>query len=177
MNNTLPNLKFSPSLRVIHSLMALCILFELITGLIMALDLTPYFSQILAFHRPVGILLFGLIFLRIIVRFATKNPLLPVETPVDQKIAAYSMQIALYFLMLGMPLSGWLMTSAGGYPVRIWGDFILPGLVAKNASLHTVFAGWHLWLAVALAVLIVLHIMAAFYHKHILRDDIYQRMF
>jgi cytochrome b561 len=83
---------------------------------------------------------------------------------------------ALYALLFAMPLTGWLGSSASGFAVRWFNLFAIPNPLAKDRSLgHALYAA-HSLLAIALGVILVLHIAAAVRHHWILKDDILRRM-
>jgi cytochrome b561 len=78
--------------------------------------------------------------------------------------------------MFALPLSGWLMNSAGGYPLPFFGLFDLPDIARRNESLFQLWIAVHRWLAWALALLLVVHAAAALRHHWQLRDDTLRRM-
>ncbi len=82
----------------------------------------------------------------------------------------------LYLLMLAVPLSGWVMSSAGGFPVVYFGVFQLPDLVAKDKELFELMKSVHFGLNKALLALVVLHVAAAIKHHYVDRDDVLARM-
>jgi cytochrome b561 len=75
-----------------------------------------------------------------------------------------------------MPLSGWLMSSAKGFPVVYLGLWKLPDLIAKNEALSETFKDGHYLFATALLIFIGLHIAAALKHHFIDKDAILSRM-
>jgi len=83
----------------------------------------------------------------------------------------------LYVLMLAMPITGWMLSSAAGFPVSFFGLFILPDIFSPNENLRFLFAETHKWLGYGFIALIGVHAAAAFYHYFIYRDNILRRMF
>ena len=81
----------------------------------------------------------------------------------------------LYALMLGMPLMGWVMSSAGGYPVKVFG-LEIPAIVEKNPELGKLANQLHELGGYVLIGLILLHIGAAIYHQFIRKDGLLARM-
>jgi cytochrome b561 len=79
-------------------------------------------------------------------------------------------------LLFAMPLSGWMMSSARGFPVSWFGFFTLPDLVPKNKSLYRALLTTHETLAWVLAAVVTLHVAAALKHHFMLRDDVLRRM-
>jgi cytochrome b561 len=96
--------------------------------------------------------------------------------PPWQRRAASIAHAALYLLMFLLPLSGWLFSSASGYPVKYLGLIPLPDLVAKDKELAEVFKEIHEVLAFSLAAIVVAHVGGALQHHLIDRDDTLARM-
>lgn len=130
--------------------------------------------QLYGWHKAFGILALGLIVLRVIWRLINITPQL--YLPRLEKIAAYAMHWSLYVVMMAMPLTGWLMSSAAGRPVSFFGLFTLPNLMQPNKAWQHFFASAHGWLAYALIAMIIIHTLAALKHYFIDKDDILQRM-
>ena len=130
--------------------------------------------KLYGWHKAFGILVLGLALLRIIWRLSNKTPNLAI--PKLELIAARLAHVGLYALMLAMPLSGWLMSSAAGLPPSFFGLFTLPSLVAPSDELRHVFGFMHQWFAYGLIALIAVHTLAALKHHFIDKDDILRRM-
>ena len=81
------------------------------------------------------------------------------------------MHLAFYAQMFAVPVTGWLMSSAGGYPLPFFGLFEVPDLVATNEFMFRLWIAVHRWLAYALALFLGLHAGAALHHHFSLRDD------
>ena len=75
-----------------------------------------------------------------------------------------------------MPLAGWAYSSAAGFPVVGFGVLPLPDWVGVDRNLAAALKLLHKGLAVSLAVLVVLHVAAAFKHHFVDRDGLLQRM-
>src|SRR5205085_10344839 len=130
----------------------------------------------LARHKSVGITILGLALIRLMWRGATPPPPLPdTLRPYERALARFT-HAALYFLLFAMPLSGWMMSSARGFPVSWFGFFQLPDLVPKNKALYEALLTTHGTLAVVLAVVVALHVAGALKHHFIHKDDVLRRM-
>ncbi|MEO1292186.1 MAG: cytochrome b [Pseudomonadota bacterium] len=175
--------------RVIHWVMALMIFGLLGVGSYMT-DLPIGFERIemTQTHKSVGFVVFTLAVLRVLWRFANRtSPELPEEMPSWQKRASHWSHRALYVLIFLMPLSGWLMSTASplndpdAYPVQIknqvFGLFEMPDpFPTGNEALSDFFATVHEYTALVLAILVVVHILAALKHHLIDKDRILMRM-
>ncbi len=109
--------RFALPLRLIHWTMAALILAMLFIGVGMVSTVGPAYSALLQLHRPIGASLFVLVVLRLAIRLATGAPPLPADLPKAQQAVAKGSHLLLYAAMLAMPLIGWAMLSAGGFPV------------------------------------------------------------
>jgi len=132
----------------------------------------------LARHKSVGITILGLALIRLLWRWTNPTPPLPdTLRPYERALARFT-HAALYFLLFAMPFSGWMMSSARGFPVSWFGfrSMQLPDLVPKNQALYHVLVTTHGTLAVVLLVVVALHMAAALKHHFVLKDDVLRRM-
>src|SRR5690606_12511666 len=79
-------------------------------------------------------------------------------------------------LMLAIPLSGWLMSSAQGFSVVWFGVVPLPDLVSRNAGLGEALNGVHVALNYLLLLAVAGHVAAALHHHFIQKDTVLARM-
>ena len=168
--------RFTPIQRVLHWLMAACILAMLFIGVGMASTVMPKYLPLVSVHKSLGIAIFVLALLRLAIRLRYGAPALPTDLPLPMKLAAHLSHYALYALMLGMPLIGWAMLSAAGYPVVVFGSVYLPALVPQSDSLHALLWGAHYYLAFAFFALFLAHLAAALFHALVRRDGVFQTM-
>ena len=120
---------FSPAARVLHWLMALMILTMLFVGVGMVATVSEWHTWLVGIHKPLGIAILLLAIVRIAVRWRRPPPPLPADLPAPQKLAAHASHWLLYALMIAMPLIGWAMLSAGGYPVMLSSSLRLPPIL------------------------------------------------
>lgn len=130
----------------------------------------------LARHKSVGITILGLAVLRLIWRRLNPTPALPPGLKPYERVLAHFTHGALYVLLFAMPLSGWMMSSARGFPVSWFGWVQLPDLVPKNRRLYDALVDTHEALALVLAAVVALHVAAALKHHYFLKDDVLRRM-
>jgi len=127
-------------------------------------------------HKSLGMLLLLLALARIGWKLANRGLPPPVPMAKVQRIAAAAGHGLLYLLLLAQPISGWIMSSAAGYPVSLFGLFEFPALVSENHDLHESLEEVHEVLFTVLAVVAVLHALAAVYHHFFVKDDTLRRM-
>ena len=162
--------------RILHWLMAILILAMLYVGAGMVSTASARYPQLLAWHRPLGIAVLILALLRLGVRLTHRPPPLPGDLPVLQAVAAKASHYVLYALMIAMPLIGWAMLSAGGYPIVLLWGIHLPPIAPVSAPLHALLWTAHQYLALAFFALILLHLAAGLFHTLIRRDGVFESM-
>lgn len=130
---------------------------------------------LLANHKSVGLTILGLVVLRLAWRFVAPLPP-PLPMPHWQRIAANVSHGALYALLLFMPMTGWLMSSASNVPVSWFNLFPVPNLTAADEGLAGLFEATHEAMAKVLIVLAGLHVTAALKHALVDRDGALARI-
>lgn len=170
-----PPRHFNLTARVLHWSMAVLILTMLFVGIgmVASLSLRP---TLVSLHRPIGIAILMLVIVRLVNRLRHPPPPLPADLPRMQVLGAKASHWLLYGLMMAMPLVGWSMLSAGGYPVLMFGGFSLPPITPHDATLYALLRSAHTWLALLLFATILMHLAAALYHAWIRRDGVFPSM-
>ncbi len=170
------SLRHAASLIVLHWLIALLVLANLALGLYVSdLRLSPTKLQLIAYHKWIGMTVLLLVLPRLLLRFIRPAPP-PLPGPAWQRKAAAATHGLLYVLMIAVPMTGWLMSSAKGFPVVMFGAVQLPDLVGKSEALGDFFEEAHEWLTNGLLALVLLHVAAALKHHLIDRDATLARM-
>jgi cytochrome b561 len=129
-----------------------------------------------ALHKSIGMLLFTLALCRLIWALFSNRPALPATTPLYEKVLARISQALLYILVIVMPLTGWLMSSAANVPVVIFGLIKLPSLVEPDESFMESMQGAHEIQSLVLLTLTTLHILAALRHHFVKKNNILHTM-
>ena len=166
---------FSPVQRLLHWLMAICILAMLFIGVGMVSTINPDYLTLVAIHKPLGLAILVLAVLRLIIRIRLGAPSLPVDMPEPMKIAAHLSHYIFYALMLVLPVLGWAMLSAADYPVIVLG-MTLPPIAPHSNQLHTILWNLHRALALCFFALILLHLAAALFHLMVRKDGVFEAM-
>jgi len=126
-------------------------------------------------HRHAGLFVLALFVARLVIRSRLRRPRSHDGTAWPFRVAAALTHVALYALLLGMPLLGWALSNAQGKPVHFFGA-TLPALVGDDEDLADRLQAWHLDAAWVLLALVSLHIAAALFHHFVLRDGVLRRM-
>ncbi|MCU0971265.1 MAG: cytochrome b [Gammaproteobacteria bacterium] len=172
-----PPARYTATAIGLHWLIALAIFATFTLGVYMHdLPLSPDKLRLYSWHKWAGVTIFLLVVLRVAWRLTHQPPELPATVPAWQRRVAALAHGLLYVLMLAIPLSGWLMSSAKGFPTVLYGVLPLPDLLGKDAQLGELLATVHKALNLTMAGLVLAHVGAALKHHVIDRDDVLRRM-
>jgi cytochrome b561 len=168
---------YHPVAKTLHWITALLVLGMIGVGLWMV-DLPIGVTKLLAYawHKWIGLVVLTLTVLRLLWRWYSPPPPLPdTVTAWESRLAPVS-HGALLVLLLAMPVSGWLMSSAGGVTVYWFGMVQLPDLVARDPLTFEMLRVTHHQLAWVLIALLAVHVSAVVHHDVVRRDGIFRRM-
>ena len=163
--------RWGPVSQLLHWLIVLLILGMGTVGLVMTeMRNSPDKIQVYLLHKSFGLTVLALITLRLLWRLYAGAPNPVPGTPHWQERIASLTHGALYALVFAMPISGWLLNSAAGFPLRWFNLFNLPSIAAKNEALHELAVEVHEWLFWTLIAVALVHAAAAIYH-HVFQHD------
>jgi cytochrome b561 len=160
--------------RLLHWTMAVLILVMLFIGVAMVSSVSDY-AQLVAIHRPIGILILVLVAVRLINRLLSPPPPLPAMPPL-LRFVAHASHWLLYGLMFALPLVGWGMLSAAGNPITLIGSFHLPPILPHDKALYAILRPAHTVLAYLLFATFLAHLGAALTHALIFKDGVFRSM-
>lgn len=163
--------------RAFHWSMALVMLGLLALGFWMVwMPVSPFKFELYGWHKSFGLVILGFGVMRLFWRFMSVHPAALPSHAQWERFLSITIHIVLYISIIGMPLSGWLMSSAGEYPVRFFGMFDMPVLSGKNEALYDLMKVVHELFSFALIGAIGLHIAGALKHALLDRDETLRRM-
>lgn len=174
--NTVSRLVYTTPARLLHWTMAALILLMLFIGVVMTSISTPERQSLIALHKTIGvlILLFGVV--RLGWRIFNPPPHAPADEPQWRRLVAEATHWLFYALIFAMPLIGWAMQSAAGYPVSVFGGLYLPAIAPQSGELHALLRAAHRIGAYLLYGLFIMHVSAALFHTMVLEDGTLKRM-
>lgn len=176
-NEQSASLHYTGTAKVLHWLVALIIIGLFVLGQYMSdLSMSPRKLQLYSWHKWFGVTVFLLVLVRLGWRLTHQPPRLPAQMPKLQQLASHVGHMTLYGLMLAIPISGWLMSSAKGYQTVWFGVLPIPDLLGKDKLLGDLLAELHGALNGVLMFIVVIHVIAALKHHFIDRDDVLKRM-
>lgn len=126
-------------------------------------------------HFSLGLLVFGLVWLRIVFRVLGGTPDIVPPMPHWQAKLAKLGHLALYALMVFMPLLGWAMLSASGKPIPFFG-LDMPTLISENKPLGRTLKDIHELGGNLGYFLIGGHAAMALFHHYFVQDNTLRRM-
>jgi len=171
---------YTPTAKLLHWLVAGMVVVQFVLAKLADLagdaDSAVRELALLANHKSVGITILALVIVRLVWRQMNPPPPLPATMPRWQVTASHASHWSLYVLLLAMPVSGWLMSSASAYSVSWFNLFQLPDFVAPNPEIKGVFEDAHEIIGKTLILVAAIHIVAAIKHALIDKDGVLQRM-
>jgi len=143
------------------------------------LDYYDEFYQSAPFwHKSVGVLLAIVILIRLCLRglFARSRTFQAENSSPLMSCIANSVHAVLYLLLVLIVASGYLISSADGRPVSVFGWFDVPSFGALFELQEDIAGQWHEWIANVLMILVGFHVLAALKHHFIDKDGVMRRM-
>jgi cytochrome b561 len=171
--------RYTATARLLHWAIAAAILSMFVLGIWMI-----YFKpadgalrhRLYNLHESLGVTILLLVPLRVIVRIRRPPPPLPASMPATVRLAAAFNHLALYALLLVMPVIGFLSNNTRGVPL-VWFELVrLPSALTKDDGAAHALSALHWAGALTLFALIGAHLSGAAYHALIRHDDVLQRM-
>lgn len=160
-----------------HWLTAVAVIGLFILGLWMV-DLSyysPWYNRAPDIHKSIGILLFGLVALRLSWRLFNVRPG-PEPGPRWEHLLAEVVHWAIYLLLFAILATGYLIPTADGAAISVFGWFDVPAWVTGINNQEDVAGRLHRWLAWALIALVAVHAAGALQQHFIKRNRTLKRM-
>jgi cytochrome b561 len=174
---------YVPLARALHWIMAALVLIQVAGGLVMTVDRpensfwAKLFDRMSVYdnHKLLGLILLLLIVVRLARRLISGAPEADQQLATWQREASHMVHAWLYFLLIAVPLLGWIGISL--YPALVvYGWLPLTALLPPDQKASAAVFIFHKYGAFLLLALIGVHIGAAIFHHFILRDGTLRRM-
>jgi cytochrome b561 len=178
MTTSNPEARYDATLRILHWAMAAIIFAAIALGVAAAFlprGVSPR-VEILTVHKSLGMTALILIVLRVAWRLYVGAPPYAAALGAFSRLGAHAGHVALYALMIALPVTGYVNSVAGGHPAPWFGLFEFPALVGKNEALAHRASFAHYWLAWTIGAVLALHLAAVAWHVWVKRDDVFARM-
>ena len=168
---------YTRTAKSLHWLMAVLLIGLLALGFYMHdLPLSPEKLKLYAWHKWAGVSAFLLVLVRLAWRIGHPPPALPASMSRPMQLAAHAGHGLLYVLMIAIPLTGWLMSSAKGFQTVWFGVLPIPDLLGKDKETGELLALVHKSLNLLFVAAILGHVGAALKHHFIDKDGLLDRM-
>lgn len=133
-------------------------------------------GQVITLHKNIATTILFLVVIRIFWRYTHPAPKLPATMSKSMKTLAHLGHLALYFMLLALPITGCLFSWSAGHPAPVLYLFEIPRLVQDNPELLAIVKPLHIWISWAAGLLLVGHIVAALKHHFIDKDNVLKSM-
>lgn len=171
------DIHYSTPTKVIHWLTAILVLVAFIYGpggpehrvYSAALDFDRHL------HETLGLCILALVVIRILWRPFDKRPE-PPTMALWMRIAATTVQAALYILLFLLPLTAISGAWLEGHALTLLGSVTVPPLLSERHELGATIAEIHSWLGDIIIWLAGLHAAAGLFHHYVLKDDVLRSM-
>lgn len=132
-------------------------------------------QDLYALHKSMGVAILGLMLLRLLWLKVSPNPVQLSKNKFEH-ILGHAVKGILYLAMLGMPISGWIMSNSAGYDVAFFNFFVLPTLVGESEMINDIAKEIHETFGTLLIGIVLLHIAGALKHHFVYKDNTLLRM-
>ncbi|CAN7416947.1 YceI family protein [Phenylobacterium sp. LjRoot225] len=165
---------------LLHWLIAALIVLQVVLATRMEDARTPATFALFQLHKSVGITVLLLSLVRLAWRLVHPPPPLPATLAPWERRLAHWTHVGLYVVMLGMPLTGWIMVSTSriAIPTLLYGQVpwpMIPGLpdlsAPAKAVWHEVGETGHKLIIRGAFVLVALHVAGALKHQLFRGDE------
>lgn len=127
-------------------------------------------------HESLGLLFFALLIIRLVWRQINPKPQPIADTKLQITMAKWAHRV-LYLLMLLIPISGYLISTADGHAVALFDWLKVPSITGKVSNMETLSGQFHYWLSVVIIILSAGHVGASLKHHWFDKDETLKRMF
>jgi cytochrome b561 len=139
------------------------------------LDFTDWKLTVYTLHESVGVVVITLTAVRLVWRLL--RPVRPeAGLSAVERTVSRTVHLAMYALLIAIPVTGWLGTCAYGFPVKWMFLFTIPSPLAKDDDLGRALLDVHGALAMTFAILVALHVAGVVYHVVVKKDGVLARM-
>jgi cytochrome b561 len=179
MKNT--TLYYTRTAQVLHWLMAIIFIAAWLIGFYSGNFLSyetdgSFKGDIITLHKNIATTIIFLVMIRIFWRYTHPAPSLPNSMSPMMKGLAHAGHLALYLMLLALPITGCLFSWSAGHPAPVLYLFNLPTLIEENYDVLEIVKPLHVYLSWAASLLVVGHIAAALKHHFIDKDTVLTSM-
>ena len=172
---------YTRTAQILHWLMAIIFIAAWIIGFysgnFLSYDVDGSFKgTVITLHKNIATVIIFLVVVRIFWRYTHPAPELPNTMSPTMKRLAHFGHLALYFMLLALPITGCLFSWSAGHPAPVLYLFEIPRLVQDNPDILEIVKPVHIYLSWFAGFLVIGHIAAALKHHFIDKDNILRSM-
>lgn len=180
MNNSKPQY-YTRTAQVLHWLMAIIFIVAWMIGFYSGNFLSyatdgAFKGDVITLHKNIATTIIFLVVIRIFWRYTHPVPALPDSMSPTMKTFAHLGHLALYLILVALPITGCLFSWTAGHPAPVLYLFNLPTLLQPNPELMAIFKPIHVYLSWIAGFVVVGHILAAIKHHFIDKDNVLRSM-
>ena len=162
--------------RAFHWVVALLVVVNIAIGIFHD-PLGEIYQGVMGIHKSIGFVVLALAIFRLYWRVTHPAPPLPDNVSNLQGFIAHGVHWLFYGLMIIMPMTGWILSSGGKYPLEFFGLFDIPKLaVEPKSALQIASHNAHVVFGFGWAALLAIHVGAALHHQFVLKDNVLNRI-
>jgi len=169
-----PATRYNATARAFHAAIAGLVIVNLALGLLH--EPLENAVRLIPLHKSIGLTVLGLSVARLLWRLTWTTPAYEPALRRFDLLVAKAVHVAFYVLLIALPLSGWIMSSAGARPLAWFGVAVPKFAVAKGSPLAEAAHEGHELLGYTMLALVALHVAAALRHHFVLRDGVLLRI-
>lgn len=172
---------YTRTAQMLHWLMAIIFiaawLIGFYSGNFLSYDVDGSFKgQVITLHKNIATTIIFLVLIRLFWRYTHPAPQLPDTMSPMMKVLAHLGHLALYLMLLALPITGCLFSWSAGHPAPVLYLFEIPRLVQDNPDILEIVKPVHIYLSWFAGFLVIGHIAAALKHHFIDKDNILRSM-
>ena len=135
----------------------------------------PARGVLIVTHMSFGVLLTVVIVARIMWRLVPGHQVDPADVG-WMDVASKAVHYALYVLLAGEAVLGFLLRWSGGEAMNFFGLLVPAPFAALPRETHHLIGDAHEWVGWLIVILATVHALAALFHQYVLRDNLLARM-
>lgn len=172
---------YTRTAQILHWLMAIIFitawLIGFYSGNFLSYDTDGSFKgTVITLHKNIATTIIFLVIIRIFWRYTHPSPELPKSMSPFMKKMAHFGHLALYLILLALPITGCLFSWSAGHPAPVLYLFDIPQLVQEDSDLLAIVKPLHIYISWIASLLLTGHILAALKHHFIDKDNVLNSM-
>lgn len=133
-------------------------------------------GDVITLHKNIATTIIFLVVIRLFWRYTHPVPQLPKTMSPAMKTFAHIGHLALYLILLAMPITGCLYSWSAGHPAPVLYLFNIPQLIGENPEVTAIVKPLHIYISWIAGFLVVGHLLAALKHHFIDKDNVLRSM-